>query len=125
MCSESLLCYKLLNVYDLRTCVMSLFLYFFVFMQTTSYELRISEWSSDVCSSDLIRSALAEYRSRDRLGEAYPVNFALIVPAWLRVFHDMSHGIAVGRGQMIHNFDDEGMHREIIIDDALGIILVD
>src|SRR3546814_16581630 len=27
--------------------------YFFVFKQKTAYELRISDWSSDVCSSDL------------------------------------------------------------------------
>src|SRR3546814_9601612 len=30
-----------------------LMLYFFFFTQKTSYELRISDWSSDVCSSDL------------------------------------------------------------------------
>src|SRR3546814_1091624 len=28
-------------------------LFFFFFMQKTAYELRISDWSSDVCSSDL------------------------------------------------------------------------
>src|SRR3546814_4293659 len=28
-------------------------LYFFFFKHKTSYELRISDWSSDVCSSDL------------------------------------------------------------------------
>src|SRR3546814_8578400 len=27
--------------------------YFFFFKQKTAYELRISDWSSDVCSSDL------------------------------------------------------------------------
>src|SRR3546814_8725651 len=27
--------------------------YFFFFKQKTSYDLRISDWSSDVCSSDL------------------------------------------------------------------------
>src|SRR3546814_13197578 len=27
---------------------------FFVFKQTTAYEMRISDWSSDVCSSDLV-----------------------------------------------------------------------
>src|SRR3546814_6694450 len=27
--------------------------YFFLFKQKTAYELRISDWSSDVCSSDL------------------------------------------------------------------------
>src|SRR3546814_997223 len=29
-------------------------LYFFFFKQKTAYELRISDWSSDVCSSDLV-----------------------------------------------------------------------
>src|SRR3546814_11416997 len=29
--------------------------YFFVFKQKTAYEMRISDWSSDVCSSDLDR----------------------------------------------------------------------
>src|SRR3546814_2431994 len=28
-------------------------LYFFFFQQRTAYEMRISDWSSDVCSSDL------------------------------------------------------------------------
>src|SRR3546814_3601007 len=30
---------------------------FFFFKQKTAYEMRISDWSSDVCSSDLLRSA--------------------------------------------------------------------
>src|SRR3546814_6209285 len=30
-----------------------LFLMFFFFKQKTAYEMRISDWSSDVCSSDL------------------------------------------------------------------------
>src|SRR3546814_9786784 len=30
-----------------------LFLFVFFFKQKTAYELRISDWSSDVCSSDL------------------------------------------------------------------------
>src|SRR3546814_5004781 len=29
--------------------------YFFFFKQKTAYEMRISDWSSDVCSSDLFR----------------------------------------------------------------------
>src|SRR3546814_10796888 len=29
--------------------------YFFFFKQKTAYEMRISDWSSDVCSSDLSR----------------------------------------------------------------------
>src|SRR3546814_10960362 len=32
-----------------------LLVYFFVVKQKTAYEMRISDWSSDVCSSDLVR----------------------------------------------------------------------
>src|SRR3546814_2681242 len=35
-----------------------LFCYFFFFKQKTAYEVRISDWSSDVCSSDLSKGAL-------------------------------------------------------------------
>src|SRR3546814_6255127 len=31
-----------------------LFVWFFFFKQKTAYEMRISDWSSDVCSSDLV-----------------------------------------------------------------------
>src|SRR3546814_5097891 len=34
--------------------IVCVFLFFF-FKQKTAYEMRISDWSSDVCSSDLIR----------------------------------------------------------------------
>src|SRR3546814_6681794 len=37
-----------------------IFLLCFFFRQKTSYDMRISDWSSDVCSSDL--SALAAHR---------------------------------------------------------------
>src|SRR3546814_6889165 len=32
-----------------------IFFFFFFFKQKTAYEMRISDWSSDVCSSDLQR----------------------------------------------------------------------
>src|SRR3546814_7446664 len=35
--------------------------FFFVFKQKTAYEMRISDWSSDVCSSDLPTGTLFEY----------------------------------------------------------------
>src|SRR3546814_2630531 len=35
------------------------FFFFFFFKQKTAYEMRISDWSSDVCSSDLLEE-LAE-----------------------------------------------------------------
>src|SRR3546814_9702496 len=36
-------------------CGIVLSLCFFFFKQKTAYEMRISDWSSDVCSSDLVR----------------------------------------------------------------------
>src|SRR3546814_3659003 len=35
--------------------VLFVFSFFFFFKQKTAYEMRISDWSSDVCSSDLLR----------------------------------------------------------------------
>src|SRR3546814_9831797 len=40
---------------------MSLFVFIFFFKQNTAYEVRISDWSSDVCSSDLLRHILAAH----------------------------------------------------------------
>src|SRR3546814_4828187 len=34
-------------------CIMVCLFFFFFFKQKTAYEMRISDWSSDVCSSDL------------------------------------------------------------------------
>src|SRR3546814_6185914 len=38
-------------------CVMCCRIAFFFFKQKTAYEMRISDWSSDVCSSDLLHLA--------------------------------------------------------------------
>src|SRR3546814_2433941 len=38
----------------LHSCRLRCFAQFFFFKQKTAYEMRISDWSSDVCSSDLI-----------------------------------------------------------------------
>src|SRR3546814_7533986 len=46
------------------------FFYFFFFKQKTAYEMRISDWSSDVCSSDL--PVCAHRRSRFRPDRRHP-----------------------------------------------------
>src|SRR3546814_6861950 len=38
---------------------------FFFFKQKTAYEMRISDWSSDVCSSDLSCGHTRDYRPPD------------------------------------------------------------
>src|SRR3546814_3726874 len=43
-----------------------LIVYFFFFKQKTAYELRISDWSSDVCSSDLGRREEDDERGQDQ-----------------------------------------------------------
>src|SRR3546814_4855984 len=42
--------------------------FFFFFKQKTAYEMRISDWSSDVCSSDLVADMLAPSPDRVRIG---------------------------------------------------------
>src|SRR3546814_9475366 len=39
-------------------------LVFFFFKQKTAYEMRISDWSSDVCSSDLTMSSIHDSAAR-------------------------------------------------------------
>src|SRR3546814_1221393 len=49
-------------------------LFFFFFKQKTAYEMRISDWSSDVCSSDLTLKRLmggANFASRRWIWEQY------------------------------------------------------
>src|SRR3546814_41039 len=54
---------------------------FFFFKQKTAYEMRISDWSSDVCSSDLWRPP----RSAERLARV-PGSHARPSTSWPRVF---------------------------------------
>src|SRR3546814_8757764 len=63
-------------IYPSFTCCFFTFILFFFFKQKTAYEMRISDWSSDVCSSDLIRHPdPKEFRKFQRRCEA---PFALI-----------------------------------------------
>src|SRR3546814_8351168 len=49
----------------------SILVFFFFFKQKTAYEMRISDWSSDVCSSDLcccwcFRASVSAFAARAR-----------------------------------------------------------
>src|SRR3546814_5838730 len=53
--------------------MMMLLAFFFFFKQKTAYEMRISDWSSDVCSSDLNTldlDAVEQDQGKDRQGQA-------------------------------------------------------
>src|SRR3546814_10015472 len=75
------------------------FLHFFFFKQKTAYEMRISDWSSDVCSSDLAvfaRLVIARLVGKDR------ARLQRLVPAGrrdpLRPFVHRKEAAAAGPG---------------------------
>src|SRR3546814_2429900 len=43
-------------------------MFFFFFKQKTAYEMRISDWSSDVCSSDLVVERMADVERAGDVG---------------------------------------------------------
>src|SRR3546814_5034369 len=45
-------------------------MFFYFFKQKTAYEMRISDWSSDVCSSDLAVRQIARPHRRAAVAEA-------------------------------------------------------
>src|SRR3546814_5169312 len=61
-------------------------LQFFFFKQKTAYEVRISDWSSDVCSSDLFSGGRTGERAAGRgAGAARGFDMTLMAaPDWLR-----------------------------------------
>src|SRR3546814_17315933 len=60
---------------------------FYFFKQKTAYEMRISDWSSDVCSSDLTWADVLDLLERD------PMECAEILdwPAKLRLLEGLRH----------------------------------
>src|SRR3546814_11240289 len=68
-------------------CAFLLILYFFFFKHKTAYEMRISDWSSDVCSSDLspaLRGVICRAR-RARNHKSlcdFPRKERRIMPVW-------------------------------------------
>src|SRR3546814_4081918 len=70
--------------------VMGLVICFFVFKQKTAYEMRISDWSSDVCSSDL----RIVTRQSNTVG---------VIDIIARVMHLLNCTLAIGAGILSKN----------------------
>src|SRR3546814_1852299 len=60
MCSFVFCCRCVVDVCYILHSYLVLYFLFFFFKQKTAYEMRISDWSSDVCSSDLPTQALLD-----------------------------------------------------------------
>src|SRR3546814_2390479 len=74
---------------------------FFFVKQKTAYELRISDWSSDVCSSDLARphpkrqrTALCRQQNRqsEKIPSSFPPEHIFHTPLGYHVAEIQSHG---------------------------------
>src|SRR3546814_5239591 len=53
---------------------------FFFFKQKTAYEMRISDWSSDVCSSDLAVTTICDGLRGDMLKRGIPADKITVIP---------------------------------------------
>src|SRR3546814_5391920 len=110
MCGTCILLCCVVCVYRL-VCAFHLFLYlfFFFFKQKTAYEMRISDWSSDVCSSDLV--VVRRHRAGDRLHQ-FPA-----LGDWLRRASDHDgDGVAraIGGGHDAYIIIAGGARRELL-----------
>src|SRR3546814_13005316 len=93
-----------------------MFCYVFFFKQKTAYEMRISDWSSDVCSSDLRRAAVARgalfiderYRHQRAVARGHVNQFGFIII------------MIVTRRYLLHLQRLELGAREVIIEHGVG-----
>src|SRR3546814_8131294 len=69
----------------LSECTFVCALFFFFFKQKTAYEMRISDWSSDVCSSDLMRPGCRPAFGLDVVEGVSPIDAGLALPQQVEV----------------------------------------
>src|SRR3546814_9817962 len=96
--------------------------YFFFFKQKTAYEMRISDWSSDVCSSDLLRSVPHESKRESgvSISSLVPMQPVRSMPASVEFYEKLGFEIEVRR-------DDWGWARlrcgdcRVMLDQSLNL----
>src|SRR3546814_7013399 len=66
--------------------------FFFFFKQKTAYEMRISDWSSDVCSSDLLG-----LRWLPKRFELIDIDSFRVAATWFRRGRDLIIAVAAGQ----------------------------
>src|SRR3546814_7590008 len=73
----------------------------FFLKQKTAYEMRISDWSSDVCSSDLVRLS-ANFKSTQQNTGGEKAKFGLTAPQILEALEMLRAAGRLDAVQMIH-----------------------
>src|SRR3546814_5508600 len=95
-------------------------IFFFFFKQKTAYEMRISDWSSDVCSSDLvakhqmqhpIQAATIKLRCRQALAGDAPS--ARHDPLW-RIRKNRATSLLVQTGQLGRRSEERRVGKECV-----------
>src|SRR3546814_19254402 len=114
-----------------------MFLHFFFFKQKTAYEMRISDWSSDVCSSDLYYHGLctlayvATKTTKIALGTSVvvlPFRHPMELAKYAATLDQLYEGrvlLGVGVGGLIDEFEHMGITLEqhgAIRDENLSIV---
>src|SRR3546814_8633503 len=77
-------------------------LFFFFFKQKTAYEMRISDWSSDVCSSDLLGIEIETHVELDAADGRKIVTFRIEKQAVEQRFRCLTRGRFAGAHDAIN-----------------------
>src|SRR3546814_1129226 len=96
-----------------------IYVLFFFFKQKTAYEMRISDWSSDVCSSDLqahgLLDALTLIDISNNIGDARSLMTHPASTTHAGVSEDVRHDMGVSEGMLRLNVGLEDV-RDLIDD---------
>src|SRR3546814_5866407 len=76
------------------------FFFFFFFKQKTAYEMRISDWSSDVCSSDLIARAALRVDYEEYLVRQRGISPRTLYHAWRFADRFLDHRFGDGEAKL-------------------------
>src|SRR3546814_15311625 len=99
---------------------------FFFFKQKTAYEMRISDWSSDVCSSDLLTFLSQQIEQREQYQPQHidhvPVGRAGFDEADVRALRDMqiTHDEAENRQTQQHMAEMHSRHHVVVHEEQIG-----
>src|SRR3546814_1346208 len=87
---------------------------FFFFKQKTAYEMRISDWSSDVCSSDL-PFGMESYTELFRETHVWDTNWKVLAENFMESYHlPACHAATIGSLAQIDRSEERRVGKECV-----------